>query len=395
MIIARSLGIPIVITKEITEEVKKSKLIIVDAIKGFLIAHPSPEKLRKYEKLKEKFDRLFEIAKQKASEVAKTKDGLVILVMANVGVEEDASLASEFGADGIGLVRTEISFMYSKKVPSFEEQRKIYYKILTRIRGKPTYFRLLDIRFDKYPVCLSHLLSNVKEKNPALGKRGVRLYMYELKDVIHDQLKALISLSNDFDIGIFIPMVADLSEVKNVLRIIGNVKEELAKEDEEYKDVKFKFGIMVETPASVILLDKLLEPIDFVSVGTNDLTQYTLAVDRTGKYVSEFFDQAHPAILRQIKHIVDKCSERGRDVCICGEIASDPEILPILIGLGVKKISVVPRMIPILKQIIREISFEHVKEIAAKAVNMDSPADVRLLARKELSNIKWISLLTS
>ncbi len=395
MIVARSLGIPILIAKsDLSNLIQKSEVLIMDAIGGYLIVNPTADEIKRYEHLKKRFDTLFSEAKRRAGEIAKTKDGVKIEVAANVGIEDDAMLAAEYGADGIGLVRTEICFMYSKSIPTWEDQLDMYQKILAEMEEKPVYFRLLDVGFDKYPPCLAPLLSGVKEKNPALGKRGVRLYEDELRDVVYNQIKALIYLSEDFNVGIFVPMVSDVSEIITVLRLIKKVKKELIEKGEIEKP-SFKFGIMVETPASVVLLDKLLKFIDFVSIGTNDLTQYTLAVDRTGKYIPKYFDQAHPAILRLIKETADKCNRMGKEVSVCGEIASDPEILPILIGLGIRKISVVPIMIPILKQIIRELEYKHVKKIAEKAMDMESPQEIRELVRKELRDIEWIKILCS
>lgn len=396
MIVARSLGVPILIAKSnVLDLVKQSDILIMDAIKGYLIVNPTLDEIKKYENLKKRFDTLFSDAKRRAGEIARTKDGMEIEVVANVGIEEDAILAMEYGADGVGLVRTEICFMYSKSIPTWEDQLDMYQKILANMGKKLVYFRLLDVGFDKHPPCLASLLSGVKEKNPALGKRGVRLYDQELRDVIHDQIKALLYLSEDFNIGIFIPMVSDVSEIISVLKRIEKVKEELMEEENERKEFRFKFGIMVETPASVVLLDKLLEYVDFVSIGTNDLAQYTFAVDRTGSYVPKYFDQAHPAILRLIGEVAEKANSMGKEASVCGEIASDPEILPILIGLGIKKISVVPIMIPILKQIIRELEYKHVKELARRAINMNSSQEVRALVRKELGNIEWIKIMAS
>lgn len=376
-IIARELGIPTVVgVKGLLNFVSDGDIIILNGVTGDVILKPPEETLQKYEKIKESWKKKMKEILAKAKEKAITKDRVEVKIVANVANEDEVALANYNGAEGIGLFRTEFYFLYKESPPSEDEQYHVYKFAAAQMNPNWVYIRTLDIGSDKQ----LPYLELPKEPNPALGMRAVRIYNTILKDIIREQIRAILRASKDGRVGVMIPMVADVEEVKKVKELVKKLAKEL--KDEGHKLGEYRFGIMVETPAAAMLSDQLAKIVDFMSIGTNDLTQYTLAVDRAGRESPDFFDHVHPAVLRLVK-IVSKNAERnGVELSVCGESASDIYAVPLLIGLGIRKLSMSPTLVPLIKYLVRQLSIKDLKELAEKALLLSEPSEVRKLVKE-------------
>ena len=377
-IVARSLGIPTVVkVKDAMRRIRSGDTIVVNGLNGIVIVNPSEEKLREIMRAKEKWDRIMHEILRKAKEPAVMADGKTrVFVVANIGKEDEAETAAYYGAEGVGLFRTEIYFLGRDNPPTEEEQFQAYKFAVQRLSPNLVIIRTLDIGSDK-PV---PYLPMSHEPNPALGKRAIRLYWKEIREIMREQLRAILRAAKYGNVGIMLPMIADVSEVIRMKSFLEEIINELRSEGKELGNVKY--GIMIEIPSAALLADKFVEHVDFMSIGTNDLTQYTLAVDRAGLESPEFFDHLHPAVLKLVKMTVDAAKGTDVEVSVCGESASDIYAVPVLIGLGVRKLSVVPSMIPIIKYLIRQFTVEEVENLANKALNLATPQQVRKLVRE-------------
>ena len=255
-------------------------------------------------------------------------------------------------------------------------------KIIARLEDKPIIVRTLDIGGDKPIPCLRL----PQELNPFLGLRGIRLSLSR-KGIFKSQLKAILRNNPRGNVKIMFPMVSLVEEVIEARKIVEEAIEELKAEGVEVG--KTEIGIMVETPSAALMVDAFAEHVDFFSIGTNDLTQYTLAVDRTNEHVAHIFDHLHPSVLKLVSHVVEKAHEKGKWVGVCGEIASDTDAIPILVGLRVDELSVAPLFIPKVKGIIRSITYKEAKELARKALKMKTAEEVRILSKKFIKEIKF------
>ncbi|MGQ4894907.1 MAG: phosphoenolpyruvate--protein phosphotransferase [Candidatus Njordarchaeia archaeon] len=377
-IIARGLGIPTIVSvKGITKALQNKDYLILNGLSGTVIINPSDQEIKKIKEIYNEWNRMKGDIMKEGKKPAITADGVQIFVVSNIGKTDEAMIASENGAEGIGLFRTEFFFLYRETPPSEEEQYKAYKFVATTMSPHLVYIRTLDIGSDKRVP----YIPLPSEPNPTLGKRAVRLYFDEIKDVIRDQIKAIIRASAHGKIGIMIPMISDPGEVKKVRTLVDALKEEVKKEGHQVGDLKY--GIMVETPAAAVLSDIIAKYVDFMSIGTNDLTQYTLAVDRAGIEMPIFFDHLHPAVLRLIKTVVNNLKGTKVELSVCGESASDLFAVPILIGLGIRKLSVAaPMLAPLVKYLIRRIEFKDVQVLANKALAMEEPQEVRKLVEQ-------------
>ena len=308
------------------------------------------------------------VARKAARELCTTADGKRIEVFANLGAASEAAGAVEAGAEGCGLLRTEFLFLDRETPPSEAEQKREYQAIADALGGRPLIIRTLDIGGDK-PVAYLPL---PYEDNPALGLRGVRTSLWR-PDLMREQLRAILGVEPPCQCAIMLPMIAQRSELKAVRAVVDEIARELGRTD------PVKLGVMVETPACAVLADKIAEQADFFSVGTNDLSQYALAMDRGNPQLAAQLDALHPAVLRLIGLAVEGASKHGRWVGVCGGLASDPVAAPILIGLGVTELSATPNRIPDLKALIRQITLSDCRKAAAQALTLASAAEVRAL----------------
>ena len=340
---------------------------VLDGALGILVLEPD-EQVRTYyhmeqAKLAGRQARLEESAGSKVE----TLDGVTIEVAANISCAEEATLAFRNGADGIGLFRTEMLFMDRDGPPDEQGQVAVYREVLTAAADRPVVFRTLDIGGDKdVPY-----LGLDKEDNPLLGNRGVRLYRTH-ESLFRTQLRALLQAAERGRPWIMIPMISSLEEVLWVRSILDQVRADLA-ESGRPCGPSVPLGAMVETPAAALIVDQLCGPLDFLSIGTNDLTQYLLAVDRTNGHIRHLCDAHHPSVIRAIRHIVDEAHRYGKWVGVCGEMAADPLNLPVWLGLGVEEISVAPAAVGMLKAEVRGCLAHQAKTLVADLGGAERP----------------------
>ncbi|MHA1616147.1 MAG: phosphoenolpyruvate--protein phosphotransferase [Candidatus Njordarchaeales archaeon] len=377
-IIARSLRIPTVVkVKDALREIRDGDVLVVNGLNGTVIINPPEKELEEIKRAKEEWSKLLHEIIEKTKEPAIMKDGETrVFVVANIGKEDEAETAAHYGAEGIGLFRTEFYFLGRNEPPSEDEQFRAYKFVAQRLSPHLVIIRTLDIGSDKpIPYIPMH-----HEPNPALGKRAIRLYWKELCEIIRAQFRAILRAANHGNVGIMLPMVADVTEVIKAREFLEELINELKKEGVSFGNVKY--GIMVEIPSAALLAEKFANYVDFMSIGTNDLTQYTLAIDRAGLECPEFFDHLHPAVLKLIKNVVEATKNTNVEVSVCGESASDIYAVPVLIGLGVRKLSVTPSMIPIIKHVIRQLSPEEVEKLAEEALRASTPQEVRAIVKE-------------
>jgi phosphotransferase system enzyme I (PtsI) len=375
-IIARELGIPAVVgIGNVTEKVQHGDLVIVDGHKGLVLINPDQETLNQYLGINLRVKKHLEELKSFSSVPAKTKDGHRVEVAANVGVLNEVEYALSYGADGIGLLRTEFLYLNRNSLPTEEEQFEAYRSVAEKMGKKPVIIRTLDVGGDK-PL---PYLQIPEETNPFLGWRAIRICLAK-PDIFKTQLRAVLRASTYGNLKIMYPMIASLRELQNANKILNEAKMELKSDGIPFNE-KIEVGMMIETPSAAIMAGLLAKEVSFFSVGTNDLTQYVLAVDRTNQNVSGLYDALHPAVLRLIKKTVNAAHAEGRWVGICGELACDLVAIPILVGLGLDEFSMNPSSIPEAKKLIRSISYSEAKEIAVKSLSLSEAEHVRKFVR--------------
>ncbi|HBT18666.1 MAG TPA: phosphoenolpyruvate--protein phosphotransferase [Clostridiaceae bacterium] len=348
-IMARTLEIPAVVgLKDITEVVKNGDLLIVDGIEGTVIIDPDHATIEKYVALQEAHNKEKEELKKLIDVKTVTKSGKRIEVAGNIGKPEDVHKVLENGADGIGLFRTEFLYMDRNEMPTEEEQYESYKYVLERMEGKPVVIRTLDIGGDKQ----LPYLAMPNEMNPFLGYRAIRLCL-DRTDIFKVQLRALLRASVYGNLKVMFPMVSSLSEFQKSKELAMVCKEELQKEGKAVSEA-IEWGIMVEIPSAAVMADELAKHVDFFSIGTNDLIQYTLAADRMSEKVSYLYDPMHPAVLRLIKMTIDGAHSQGKWCGMCGEMAGDETAIPTLVAYGLDEFSMSASSILRAKQMILE-----------------------------------------
>lgn len=348
-IMARTLEIPAVLgLSDITASVKTGDSIILDGIEGTVIINPSEEELTKYKALKDKFTKEQEELKKLISVETVTKSGRRLEVCGNIGKPEDVNGVLANGGDGVGLFRTEFLYMDRDSAPTEDEQFESYKYVLEKMNGKQVVIRTLDIGGDK---TISYM-PLPKEMNPFLGYRAIRLCL-DRKDVFKVQLRALLRASIFGNLCVMFPMISGLEEFLQAKEVVEECKAELKAEGKEYSE-KIKWGIMVEIPAAAVYADELAKYVDFFSIGTNDLIQYTLAADRMSEKVSYLYNPMHPAVLRLIKMTIDGAHKHGKWVGMCGEMAGDEVAIPTLVSYGLDEFSMSATSILNAKRIMLE-----------------------------------------
>lgn len=370
-IIAQTLDIPALVgMQDISTKVQGGEKAIIDGDEGVIILNPSEDLIDDYESKikvqKEKQERLKEVKDKEAI----TKDGKKVEVAANIGNIEDLKIAIENGCDGVGLFRTEFLYMENDHFPTEEEQFEVYKEATEMLGQKPLIIRTLDIGGDKG---LDYFTFPVEE-NPFLGYRAIRLCL-DREDIFRTQLKALVRASAFGNLKIMIPMVINISEFKRTLEIIEEIKSELDQNGVEYNK-NLEVGIMIETPASVFMADQFIKYVDFFSIGTNDLSQYTLAVDRGNENISDLYSNYNPAVLRAIKHVIDASHSANKWTGMCGQFASDPEATKLLLGLGLDEFSASSSKIAEVKDTIIKSNLKEEEEFANGLLDLETPEKV-------------------
>lgn len=363
-ILARSFETPAVIgVKDATGIIKNDELVIIDGFTGLVIYNPNKELIDKYQDKIEKIEKHRIALGKLAKEPAITADGRKIHLMANVDRLDDIDSANLVGAEGIGLVRSESLIINYSTIPGEELQSKWYREIADRIYPNPVTIRAFDIGSDKYVEGMPNI-----ESNPALGFRGIR-YLLSRTELFKTQIRAVLKASVNKNIRFMLPMISDTSELVKSLHIIDDCKRELSDEQIDF-DAKMPIGIMIETPSAAMMADELAELSDFFSIGTNDLTQYTLAVDRTNELVSDRFDSFNPAVLKLIAMTAAAAARKKIPVGICGELAGHSAATTILVGMGITELSVVPAMVLELKNRIRKMKYSTAKKNTLKLLKL-------------------------
>ena len=378
-ILARSLKIPAVLGlgKNI-DELKSGQSILLDGFNGFVVISPSDQMLFEYGQLVKRQNSIETSLDEIRTEEAKTLDGHSIVLSANIERANDVEAVLKSGASGVGLFRTEFLFINRKDLPDEEEQFQAYKKVSESLTPEPVIIRTLDLGGDKL---LSHV-NVAAEMNPFLGWRAIRLCLQE-KELFRTQLRAILRASAFGDLKIMYPMVSGIDELDEANKLLEECQKELKDKGQKFSEA-IEIGVMIETPSAAMISDKLAKRVQFFSIGTNDLIQYSLAVDRLNEKISHLYEPTHPGILRLIKTTVDAGKTNGIWTGVCGEMASDLSMVPLLIGLGVGELSVTPSMVPRVKMLIRSINMSKAKELANLAIDIDSPKEIHRRA-EELS----------
>ncbi len=371
-ILARSLGIPAVVGLEgITSKCLSGETMIVDGLKGIVVVEPDNDTISTYRLRQEQYlsYRLEVIHNSRLP--AETVDGYRIKVMANMELVEEIPIVVQHGAEGVGLFRTEFLYMTSKTLPTEEQLFLAYKEVVEKLNPYPVTIRTLDIGGDKLAseVCLE------EEINPALGLRAIRLCLHE-KGLFRAQLRAILRASAYGNLRLLFPMVSGKSEIIEVKGFLSSVMDELAKEGYSFNR-NIKIGLMIEVPTAVLTADILAREADFFSIGTNDLIQYSLAIDRVNDAVSHLYEPLHPGVLRMIKMTVDSAHREGIEVGMCGEMAGEPLYVPILLGMGLDELSMNALAIPKTKKIVRQSNQEECSRLVSELLGLESAYQVK------------------
>lgn len=369
-IISRALRVPAVVgMKDISKTISSGDFIIIDGFNGQIIKNPTEKTLKIYKK---KIDELreYEIKLNEVIDLpSETKDKKFIELTANIEFDEEIDFVVNTGHCSIGLYRTEHLFLEAGDFPSEDRQVEEYSHIANVTYPNIVTIRTYDIGGDKL------LPRSEKEDNPFLGWRGIRICLDRV-DIFKEQLCALLKSSTKKNIKIMFPMISSVSEVRAAKEVLDEAKKELDLTETSY-DKDIKVGIMIEVPSAYFLADELAKEVDFFSIGTNDLIQYILAVDRGNEYISGLYLQFHPAVLRAIKSITDAAHRNKIKISVCGEMASDPIATPLLVGFGIDELSVVPSIFPEIKQIIRKINFKDAKRLADEILTLPTESEIK------------------
>jgi phosphotransferase system enzyme I (PtsI) len=379
-IMARARGIPAVVgVKGATDSAQEGTIAIVDGTRGIAIFDPDPETLAEHERKRERYRELAATLTELKDQRCATSEGRVLQLGANLEVPEELPSVLENGADGIGLYRTEFFYLARKQLPTEDAQFNAYRSIVEAMNPKSVNIRTLDVGGDKF----ASYLGTPIEKNPFLGMRGLR-FSLKREEIFMTQLRAIYRASAYGKVKVMFPMVLGLEDLRRAREIVERVKLQLRKEGAPMA-ANVPLGIMIETPASVFSIDQLAQECDFVSIGTNDLIQYTLAVDRGNEAIAEIYEPLHPAVLRAIKTVVDAGHRYGIRVGICGEMAGEPLYAVVLVGMGLEEFSVSPYLVPEIKTIVRQTTYPEARELAERCLSLATPSEVRTVVTEFMS----------
>jgi phosphotransferase system enzyme I (PtsI) len=370
-ILARSLNIPAVMgVRNITRKVKTGDCLIVDGTDGEVIINPPLAIRKEFISKKEKYENYRKELRKTATLESITLDEVQFFPMANIELPEEVDMAFSLGAEGIGLFRSEFIYLQRSSLPSEEDHFGIYSQIARRAHPSPVYIRTIDIGGEK----TLPQLKIEKEPNPALGLRAIR---FSLKDrnLFRVQLRAILRASVLKNVRILIPMITEIEEIGELKMILSEVKDELHSKGVEF-DPNTPLGVMIEVPAAAAITDLLVKEVDYLSIGTNDLIQYYLAVDRSNELVSYLYKPLHPSVLRLIKYIIETAQKEGKEIAVCGEMAADPLSAIVLLGFGLKRFSMNPIFIPRIKSSLRSVEYRNVQRIVQEAMTLRTAQEI-------------------
>jgi phosphotransferase system enzyme I (PtsI) len=380
-IMARALEIPAVVGLEsITQEVNAGDMIIVDGIIGVVIVNPSPETLREYADKRQRYDELEKELFRYRQLPAETRDGFRIKVYANIELVEELPSVLDHGAEGIGLYRTEFLFLNRKDLPTEEEHFAIYKSVVEEISPHPVTIRTLDLGGDKF---ISQI-ELAEEMNPAMGLRAIRFCLKEV-GVFKTQLRAILRASVFGNVRLMFPMISGYQEIIQIKAILQEVMDDLTRENVSF-DRDLQIGIMIEIPSAATIADILAREVDFFSIGTNDLIQYSLAIDRVNEHVSYLYEPLHPAVIRLISTVIEAAHNAGIRVSMCGEMAGESMYVPILVGLGLDELSMNALSILKVKKMIRSVSYKEAREFAKQIFKLSTAAEIEEYLKREALN---------
>ena len=376
-IMARSLGSPAVVgLKAASEEFDTGDYALLDGYNGTIIVNPTDQTLFEYGQLSRIKASLEEKLHEIQGQAAVTLDGKCIHLSANIEDPDDTKAVIRHGAEGVGLFRTEFLFISRASLPDEEEQYKVYHQVAAALKPNPVIIRTLDLGGDKFS---SHL-QLAQEMNPFLGWRAIRFCLAQ-PEMFRAQLRAILRASAEGNVKMMYPMISGLDELNQANALVDHCKTELRAEKIPF-DEKMEIGAMIEIPSAALIAGTLAQRVNFFSIGSNDLIQYTLAADRTNEKVSHLYEPTHPAIIRLIKMTVDAAHKHGIWAGVCGEIAGDPALTPLLIGLGVDELSAAPPIVPQVKYIVRRLKLTEAQALAEFALQCESPSEIYARCQK-------------
>lgn len=381
-IVAEALAIPAVVGMgAFLANVSSGDVVIVDGEQGTVILQPDEATLERYRKKIKDEDRRIERLTEFNSLAAVTADGQRIQLLANVEFPYEIESCQQFGADGIGLYRTEFLYLGRQEEPGEDDQYQAFEKAAVAMADRPVVIRTLDLGADK-----AQLKSQIgDESNPMLGLRSIRLSL-RYKDAFRRQLRAVLRASTHGNLRLMFPLVSTVDQLLRAKEILDEVQQQLDNEGVAFNR-QMMIGMMVEVPAAVMLLDRFAEHVDFVSIGTNDLIQYTLAVDRGNKNVADLYNAADPAVLRMIEHTISSAQAAGIGVALCGQMSANPIFTMLLLGLGLRELSVPPHVLPEIKNVCRCLTISQCRDIAQRVMGMDNSREISSFLRRKLKEV--------
>ncbi len=387
-IMARSLNIPAVVgLHDITEKLETGQHVLLDGTNGFLIVDPTPETLKRYSEIESRRVKVVAQLKELRETTSTTRDGRHIVLSANIELPEDVDAVAANGAEGIGLYRTEFLYLNRSTLPTEDEQYETYRKVAERVRPDPLIIRTFDLGGDKLAPGTVDISD---ELNPFLGWRAIRFCLENI-DIFKTQLRAILRASAVGNVKIMFPMISGLDELRGAISVLAECKEELCASKIDIGD-KTEVGAMIEIPSAALSADVLAREIDFFSIGTNDLIQYALAVDRVNERIAHLYEPTHPAVIRLLKMIADAAHANDIWVGVCGEMAGDVALIPLLLGLGMDELSAGATLVPRVKRAVQSLAISECRELVEEALKLQTPSEI--LARcLELADKRYGDLL--
>jgi phosphotransferase system enzyme I (PtsI) len=378
-ILARTLNIPALVgVDDLEAEVMDGDFVVIDGLSGQVLVDPDEEELEYYYNLQNQFEDYQRTIIRSCHLPAETVDGYQVGVMSNIELFEEVAAVIDNGGEGIGLFRTEYSYMSRSELPTEEELYEKYSDLASIMSPNKVVLRTLDLGSDKFMSKFGQL----DEANPAMGLRAIR-FCLKHEDLFRTQIRAILRASVHGNISLMFPMISGLKEVLQAKSMIFSVQQELRSEGKPFNP-DMPVGIMIELPAAVMIAEILAQEVDFFSVGTNDLIQYSLGIDRTNHHVSYLYQPLHPAVVRSIKYVVDAGHRAGIEVSLCGEVASDPYCLPILMGMQIDSISLTPQAIPGIKRILRQLKMPECKQLLREVLNCRTVGRINKLVTENI-----------
>ncbi|MDP6482842.1 MAG: phosphoenolpyruvate--protein phosphotransferase [Nitrospinota bacterium] len=378
-IIAGTLGIPAILgLTRATRRIRQGDKLALDGGTGLVRVHPTSKTLEDADRLRKRYDRRQRDLRRLRDLPCETTDGVRVTLRANIGSPAEVDVLHERGARGVGLYRTEYLFLNRSDLPTEQEHFDVYRRVMEGVSPDPAVFRTFDLGGD----VTARTLESAEEANPVLGLRAIRLALAKT-DVLRTQLRALLKASAQGSLGILHPFISGLEEVRSVDALMRDLAAELDTEGVRLPEFP-PVGVLVETPAAALMADVLAREVSFFTIGTNDLTQYTLAADRGNERVSYLYDPLHPAVLRLIRGVIDSAVQAGIEVSVCGEMAADPTSAALLVGMGIRELSMSPHRIPRIKEVLRGVSAAQAERWAQEALGLPSAEEIHVWAERNL-----------